>query len=462
MPDGYGISRMSTSRFTVAQNSAITLATQIASYVLNFASSIIIARSLGPAGKGTLALVVLAHMLLLTVSNLGIASANAFLIAKRGYSLQQVSRHSLVGALVLGLGALVLTVAAIRFVPAHLVSPDQRGYILLAVGLVPVALARQFLSGALQGAGQIIWLNVLNLVQAVVNVANLALFLLVLRLGLTGGLTAWAVTTVAVSLLGIAVTFWRAACLRTPGDPGAAGWTAGLVTAALRYGIRAYPTGVVSFLNLRSDQFLLGYLAGSASVGQYSVAVTLAELLLFFPRSLATALLPRITGADGDAARHMAASACRHTIGGTAVSMAVLVPVGLLIPLFFGEAFRPSVVPFFILLPGLGLYSLVPVLSTYFSGQLGRPTIPSLLAALSLAIDLLLVWILVPILTVAGAALASTVAYTAAVLVMAGYFRRLTGVSLREMAAVRAGDLAAYRALLDPLLEQWPFRTARE
>lgn len=453
---------MSTGRFTVAQNSAITLATQIACYVLNFASSIIIARSLGPSGKGILALVVLAHILLLTVSNLGIASASAFLIAKRGYSLQQVSRHALLGALLLGMATLGVTAAVTRFLPAQLVSPDQRGYILLAAGLVPVALARQFLSGALQGAGQIIWLNALNLIQALVNVANLALFLLVLQMGLPGGLAAWAATTAAVSLLGIIVTFWRAARLRVPGDTGTAGWDTDLVTAALRYGIRAYPTGVVSFLNLRSDQFLLGYLAGTASVGQYTVAVTLAELLLFFPRSLATALLPRITGADSESARHMAASACRHTIGGTAVSIAALVPIGLLIPLFFGEPFRPSVVPFFLLLPGLGLYSLVPVLSTYFSGQLGRPTIPSLLAALSLAIDLLLVWILVPVLTVAGAALASTVAYTVAVLVMVGYFRRLTGVSLREMAAVRVEDLAAYRRLLDPLLEQRPFRGSHQ
>ena len=47
--------------FTVAENSAITLATHIASYALNFVASIIIARNLGPAGKGTLSLVVLTH-----------------------------------------------------------------------------------------------------------------------------------------------------------------------------------------------------------------------------------------------------------------------------------------------------------------------------------------------------------------------------------------------------------------
>lgn len=443
---------MNTGKFTVAQNSATTLATQIASYALNFCAGIIIARSLGPAGKGTLSLVVLSHVLLLTVSNLGLAAACSFLIARRGFSLGQVGRHAVAAAAGLGLATVALTAMIINFLPANLVSPSQRVYVLLAAGLVPLALATQFLNGALVGAGQIIWLNGLTLAQAFINVAGLVLFLLVLQLGLAGGLSAWTVTVVSTCLLTVTVTFWRARHLgRQPAD-GTTRWNRALTDEGIRYGMRAYPAGVVSFLNLRSDQFLLGYLAGTASVGVYSVAVTVAELLLFFPRSLATALMPRITGADSVSAKHMAASACRHTIGGALLSAAILVPIGLLIPVLFGEAYRPSILPFFLLLPGLAAYALAPVLSTYFSGQLGRPIVTSLFAGISLALDVLLVWALVPRLGVPGAALASTLAYTATISAMVAYFRRLTGVSLREMFAVRMQDLAAYRTVFDPLL----------
>ena len=443
---------MNTGKFTVAQNSATTLATQIASYALNFAAGIIIARSLGPANKGTLSLVVLSHVLLLTVSNLGLAAASSFLIARRGFSLDQVGRHAVAAAVGLGFLTFGLTAVVVNFLPASVVSPSQRVYVLLAAGLVPLALATQFLNGALVGAGQIIWLNGLTLAQAFINVAGLVLFLLVLRLGLAGGLTAWTVTVISTCLLTVAVTFWRARRLSRQSANRSTRWNRALADEGIRYGIRAYPAGVVSFLNLRSDQFLLGYLAGTASVGIYSVAVTVAELLLFFPRSLATALMPRITGADSVSAKHMAASACRHTVGGALISAAVLVPIGLLIPVLFGEAYRPSVVPFFLLLPGLGAYALAPVLSTYFSGQLGRPIVTSLFAGMSLALDVLLVWALVPRLGVPGAALASTLAYLATIVVMVTYFRRLTGVSLREMFAVRRGDLAAYRTVFDPLL----------
>ena len=404
---------MNTGKFTVAQNSATTLATQIASYALNFCAGIIIARSLGPAGKGTLSLVVLSHVLLLTVSNLGLAAASSFLIARRGFPLGQVGRHAVAAAVGLGLVTFGLTTIVVNFLPASVVSPSQRVYVLLAAGLVPLALATQFLNGALVGAGQIIWLNGLTLAQAFINAAGLVLFLLVLRLGLAGGLSAWTITVVSTCLLTIAVTFWRSRRLNRQRADGSTRWNRALAAEGIRYGIRAYPAGVVSFLNLRSDQFLLGYLAGTASVGVYSVAVTVAELLLFFPRSLATALMPRITGADSASAKHMAASACRHTVGGALLSAVVLVPIGLLIPVLFGEAYRPSVVPFFLLLPGLGAYALAPVLSTYFSGQLGRPIVTSLFAGMSLALDVILVWALVPRLGVPGAALASTLAYLA-------------------------------------------------
>jgi len=452
---------MNTGKFTVAQNSATTLATQIASYALNFCAGIIIARSLGPAGKGTLSLVVLSNVLLLTASNLGLAAACSYMIARRGFSLGEVGRHAVLAGLGLGLITFSLTAVVVNFLPVTLVNPSQRVYVMLAAGLVPLALMTQYLNGALMGAGQIIWLNGLTLAQAAINVTGLVLFLLVLRLGLPGGLSAWTVTVVSTCLLTVAVTFWRARRLGRRSAVRTTRWNRALAAEGIRYGIRAYPAGVVSFLNLRSDQFLLGYLAGTASVGIYSVAVTVAELLLFFPRSLATALMPRITGADSVSAKHMAASACRHTVGGALVSAVALVPIGLLIPVLFGEAYRPSVVPFFLLLPGLGAYALAPVLSTYFSGQLGRPIVTSLFAGMSLALDVVLVWALVPRLGVPGAALASTLAYTATIVVMVTYFRRLTGVGLAEMFAVKRGDLAAYRTVFNPLLRLRSTRSPR-
>lgn len=440
---------MKTTGLSVAQNSAITLGANIAAYALTFGASVIVARSLGPAGKGVFQLVVLAHTLLATLGNLGLASANSFLIAKSYHTLAEVGRHAAWLGAGLGLVVFLLTAAVTPLLPTSLVPAEQRVYVLLAGGLVPFALLTQFVNGALQGAGQIVWLNLLNLAQALVYAAGTVVLLLVLRLGVPGALAAFSLSTGATGLLATVIV-WRLAGRGALPAPARPRWNSALVRRASSFGIRAYLASVVSFLNLRSDQFLLGYLAGTASVGQYSIAVTVAELMLFFPRALATALLPRITGAKPEDAGHMAASACRHSLGATLIGLAGLTPLALLIPAIFGAQYRPAVIPCLLLAPGVAAFSLAPVLSTYFSGQLGRPLIASLLAGLSLLVDLALVWILAPALGVVGAALASTGAYLLTMAVMIGVFLRLSHIRPRELVAFSAADLAAYRALLQP------------
>lgn len=435
--------------FSVAQNSALTLGTSLTAYALTFGASIIVARSLGPAGKGVFQLVVLTHTLLATLGNLGLASANSFLIAKGHYSLAEVGRHAVWLGAGLGLAVLLVAAGAARLLPASLAPADQRAYVLLAGALAPFALLTQFLSGALQGAGKIAWLNALNLTQALVYACGAVILLWVLQLALLGALITFSLSTVVTALCAVLI-FWR----QTRGaaaDGAPPRWNGALVRRATHFGIRAYPASVVSFLNLRSDQFLLGYLAGAASVGQYSISVTVAELLLFFPRALATALLPRITGARREDAGHMAASACRHTLAASTIGLIAIVPLALLIPVVFGAQYRPAVIPALLLAPGIAVYSLAPVLSTYFSGQLGRPLIASLLATLSLIVDLVLVWVLAPGLGATGAALASAIAYLVTMIVMVGAFLRLAKARLRELIVPQAADFTAYRELLRPL-----------
>jgi O-antigen/teichoic acid export membrane protein len=283
-----------------------------------------------------------------------------------------------------------------------------------------------------------------------VYLIGVVVLVVILALDVPGALVAYALgILVSASMSG--VVMWREA-RRGPEAAARPGWNPGLVRSASRFGLRAYLASVVSFLNLRSDQFLVSFLAGTASLGLYSVAVTVAELMLFFPRALSTALLPRITAASQEDAGHLAASATRHTIGASVFGLLAIIPLALLIPLIFGEAYRPAVVPCLLLAPGVAAFSLAPVLSTYFTGQLGKPLIPSLLAALSLVVDLLLVLVLVPVLQLPGAALASTIAYLLTIAVMVALFLRVSHVPARDLYAFRAADLAAYRALLAPFI----------
>jgi len=68
-------------KFTI--NTLITLITRILQLFLGIASSVIIARVLGPKGKGVYSLVILLPTLLITFTNIGISSASIFYIGQK-------------------------------------------------------------------------------------------------------------------------------------------------------------------------------------------------------------------------------------------------------------------------------------------------------------------------------------------------------------------------------------------
>jgi len=54
------------------------------------------------------------------------------------------------------------------------------------------------------------------------------------------------------------------------------------------------PANVAQFLNYKLDVFVVGFFAGTASVGRYTLAVSLAQLLWLMSNSVASVLLPKV------------------------------------------------------------------------------------------------------------------------------------------------------------------------
>ena len=67
-----------------------------------------------------------------------------------------------------------------------------------------------------------------------------------------------------------------------------------LLVEEIGFGIRLWIGSLARFLNFRTDQILMGFLASEAALGFYAVAVNASEVLLYLPSSAATALLPLI------------------------------------------------------------------------------------------------------------------------------------------------------------------------
>jgi O-antigen/teichoic acid export membrane protein len=231
----------------------------------------------------------------------------------------------------------------------------------------------------------------------------------------------------------------------------------------LRYGIRADAANVAWFLHNRGDMFLVGYLAGPAALGYYATAVRLVEKLNMPPSAVGTVLFPKIASASGEAARRVTPVACRHT-----VSLTLLLCVGLallawpLIYVLFGTPFLPAVPLLWLLLPGVLSLSIGRLLSADLNGR----GLPGSVARVNIAMALVnialnLWWI--PIWGAAGSAAASSISYSAAVILLGRRYMRASGVGWSELLVLtpsERGELA--RLILHTARGRSPDRSGRE
>jgi O-antigen/teichoic acid export membrane protein len=162
-------------------------------------------------------------------------------------------------------------------------------------------------------------------------------------------------------------------------------------------------TNVGSIITAQLDLLLLGRLATPATVGVYSVALTLALRLDTLNQSLFTVLMPRASRLAGAAAIRQYS---RRVLAGTLALAAGLGVVALaavlLLPLLYGDQYRDSA-GLFAALTGIVLFDLVTASLFLLAFPLNRPQVLALAEWLRLAVLGIAGWLLIPLYGAYGA-----------------------------------------------------------
>jgi O-antigen/teichoic acid export membrane protein len=202
---------------------------------------------------------------------------------------------------------------------------------------------------------------------------------------------------------------------------------------ALGIGLRGQVGNILQYLNLRLDLLLVPALLNLASAGVYLVAVRISEVLTQVSSSSAAFLFP-----------HVAAQAERDatatTERATRMTLVVVVLGGLpllllaepILSLAFGDEFVGGAGALRIMLVAMLPLSLVRIMAGDLKGR-GRPGTVSLAALTALVATVVLDLLLIPLLGIEGAALASLLTYSTSAAMLLVIYRRLTGGSLRAL-----------------------------
>lgn len=405
---------------------------------LGIATSVLIARTVGPTGKGSLDLIIATATLLAMVLSVSLPQGVTFVVAQDKVAGNVIASQLLFVSLLQALAAVVI-LSVLQFTDYfHLFLPPWGWWVIAGVVLyVWVDLVSKFWSAILIGQQQIAIVNNSEFIGRMTQFVSLFVLFAILRISgkqLSVAflfLVALGASTL-ISLMLLASLGFKFKLSRD---------LSGL-RGALAFALPCYAANLAQFLNYKLDVFVVGFFAGTTSVGRYTLAVSLAQLLWLMSNSVASVLLPKIAAStdDGGSARHTA-RVTRLTLCATAVCGVALGVLGTqAIPLLYGEAFRPSVAALLLLLPGIVVFSLANVLAAFMAG-IGKPRLNLLVSGISLVITITLDLILIPKLNIAGAAIASTVSYTVSALLLIVFFVRETGSPLREVLLPTSEDV---------------------
>lgn len=414
------------------RNISWNMLARLAGILLGFPETILVARLLGPQGQGIYKLALLIPSLLGLVTNLGINLANVYYVGQDARNARTAVANSLWSGMILG------TVVALIYLPFaapihnRFLAESPYYYELIGVVLLPVSLTNHYLAHIFTGLKELKPPSIWAVCMAIITLSGAALVgLLNLRVG---GMVVLYAFVIPVSTA--AVYLWllsRRGLLSLRGD--FAQWR-----RSVHYGIRGYIANLFQFLNFRLDSMILAAYLGATEVGIYSLAVLLSEFLWMIGNSVAMVLFPTTAGQSEAQANSLTARACRQVTWITLGEAALLgASAWWLVPFIFGERFRPSVAPLWLLLPGTVALIIPNVLTAHLAGR-GQPQIGTLAAGVSLIATVALDLLLIPRLGVAGAALASSVAYTITALVVLLAFRRITGLPWATVVVLQPQD----------------------
>jgi O-antigen/teichoic acid export membrane protein len=427
------------------KKSVSTFATSLGLMVVGMATGVISARVLGPEIKGQAALLSTITEFLFMGGGLGLGSAFSFYIAKKQYPSRQILTCALFSSLILGcivIGVFYITMPLHSKVWEGIPTP----FLFYAALLSVVSIYSNYLLRVVVGYGRIYEMNIAGITNSLTNFASVVVFLLVLNLGLTGMMgTFW---LSAIAQLAVLLFFLRNDL------PLSRFWSGTLIKDSFAYGVKSHALLLINFLNYRVDILLLKNFTDATSVGYYSLAVSMAELMWMFPNS---AVAPLFSGVAASEATDRSLITLR-TVRWSLIFLFILAICGiffgkLFIRLLYGNAYLPSYMPFLWLLPGICLFPIFKLLVVDLAAR-GNPGFGTIASLVALVVNIVANIILIPRMGASGAALATSFSYICMSILSIFFFLKVTKYRFRDIFVIGSEEVSFIKTTLSRFISR--------
>ena len=395
---------------------AETVGTRLAVLVFAVVSGVLVARALGPSGRGEYAVASTLAAIGAQIANMGMHAANTYYLAKDRALLPMLLGNSLAASALVGgsVGAVLVGIAWAR--------PDWIGLSgmlsLLAGTAIPLYCGFTLLQNLFLGLYDTRRFNQVELAVTVGSAAAVAaLYSFEVQSPSRVYGASIAVTAVAV--------FWMATRLQSVGRQPLTVSPPVFRRQFSRLGIRSYGANLIALLALRADILIVRQLEGVEAAGQYAIAVNLGELMVMLPAVTGTILFARLAGEESSSRRWQVAWRTAQAIGGLIAALGAIAFLvsPTIIDLLYGTDYLPAATAFQWLVPGIVFLSVNVIIMNFFAAE-GMPVVVVLSPLVALLVKLGLGLMLIPEYGIPGASAAAAVSYLAALSISVAYLAR--------------------------------------
>lgn len=399
-----------------AQRVIETYATRIVLMGVGLVTTVVVARVLGPEGRGIYGVAVATGALGIQFGNLGLHTANVYLVARDPDSLPNLAGNSLAVSFGFG-GLLAVVLACVFFVYPNLIS--LHGAILqLALGWIPFGLAYLLMQNLMLGIHDVRGYNLLEVVNKVLPLILITSLVLIDQSSVSRFFAAG-----FVALLISCFWMWRR--LRVSFTRRVS-FSASLFRGSIRYAAKAYLAAFFAFLVLRCDLFMVEHMLGAEQAGYYSIASSMADYVSVIAVIVGTVLFPKLSSmTDVEAKLLLTYKAIWGTIG---LLLPILLISSLLarpaVHLLFGTAFLPTSSAFVWLMPGM-LFLGINTVAVQFLNSIGYPKSVVIIWGLCTIFNIVLNLWAIPHYGIVGASVVSSISYFLAFFFILQVIRRV-------------------------------------
>lgn len=412
------------------QDSVSVLGNRVFIIIIAFATSILLARYLGPEGKGLMTALLVYPTLLVSLAELGIRQSATYLIGRKEYSEQDIISQVLLFLVT----SSIIMIFVVAYLFTVLDNPNFTFFmILMAIFYIPVKLTISYSQGIFLGRKEISKFNTTSRLQPMIDLALIVLFVVIFNLSIVGAVLATFAASLVVALYAFR-ELARISPIRLHFN-----WVISkkLISMGIVYAVALF----VLNLNYKIDIVLLERLTIASEIGQYSVGVGIVELIWLLPATLGIVIFSHSSSAkDPVGFSKGMIQLFRVTFIFSMICGLLLFFVSeYIIPLAYGEAFAPSVEVLRILLPGIILMTAFKVLNMDLAGK-GKPQVSLIAFMPAVIINIVLNILWIPLYGANGAALASTISYSLGSLIFLALYSRILQIPMLEIIRFRASD----------------------